>query len=346
MLVTGGAGFVGSHIVDLLIERGIEVRVLDSLHPNAHTGEPPYLNPKAEYSFGDLQDSMLVDTLVRDVDAVSHQAAMVGLGTSFDDVESYVRDNCLGTAVLLRALNRRGFRGRIVLASSVVVYGEGAYRCSRHGMVRPGPRDPALLDTGYFEARCPRCGLAAEPEPVSEDAPLDPRSVYAATKVHQEHLCFAFARAAGASVVALRYHNVYGPRMPRNTPYAGVAAIFRSALEAGRAPEVFEDGKQLRDFVHVQDVARANLLALCGEALPDAALNVASGVSHTIGAMAAALAQAFGAGARPPRVTGRHRPGDVRHVIASPARACEVLGFEATVSFEEGMAELAGAPPR
>ncbi|MGH2771128.1 MAG: NAD-dependent epimerase/dehydratase family protein, partial [Actinomycetota bacterium] len=180
----------------------------------------------------------------------------------------------------------------------------------------------------------------------SEEAPLDPRNVYAATKVHQEHLCFAFGRSTGAPVTALRYHNVYGPRMPRDTPYAGVASIFRSALEGDRGPEIFEDGAQTRDFVHVEDVARANLLALTTRPPATGALNVASGEPHTVGEMATALARAFGPEAPAPRVTGRFRPGDVRHVFASTALAERILGFTAGVSFEEGMAGFAAAPLR
>src|SRR3954454_5195432 len=180
---------------------------------------------------------------------------MVGLGVDLEDITEYAGINDLGTAVLLRALARRPVP--LVLASSMVVYGEGRYRCAEHGLVRPGPRRAAELDAGQFEPPCPVCGRPLDPESVPEDAPLDPRNVYAATKVAQEHLCTAFARETGATVTALRYHNVYGPRMPRDTPYAGVASIFRSSLAAGKAPRVFEDGGQRRDFVHVRDVAAA-----------------------------------------------------------------------------------------
>ena len=191
-----------------------------------------------------------------------HQAARVGLGVDFTDVTDYVRDNALGTATLLKALHATGFHGRFVQASSMVVYGEGAYSCDVHGPVAPGPRLVADLDAGRFEPPCPVCGRALDPALVDETAPLDPRNVYAATKLHQEHLARAFAMATGADVVSLRYHNVYGPRMPRDTPYAGVASIVRSACESGVAPRVFEDGGQRRDFVHVTDVATANVLAL------------------------------------------------------------------------------------
>jgi dTDP-L-rhamnose 4-epimerase len=230
-----------------------------------------------------------------------------------------------------------------VLASSMVVYGEGRYRCGEHGVVQPGPRRTEDLDAGHFEPPCPRCGRALAPEAVPEDAPLDPRNVYAATKVAQEHLCTAFARETGATVTALRYHNVYGPRMPRDTPYAGVASIFRSSLAAGRAPRVFEDGAQRRDFVHVRDVAAANLRAL--EAGTPGAFNVASGTPRSVGEMAAALARAVDPRLAP-EVTGEWRAGDVRHVFASPRRATSELGFSAVEDFEAGMREFAEAKLR
>src|SRR4051795_5183253 len=272
VLVTGGAGFIGSHVVDALLEAGEDVRVLDAFLPAAHRERPGYLDPRAELIEGDVRDPETVARAVEGVSAVSHQAAMVGLGVDIGDIADYVAHNDLGTAVLLRAL--RSFKGRLVLGSSMVVYDEGRYRCPERGTGGPGPGAAAGLDAGRFEPPCPACGRELTPEPVPEDAPVDPRNVYAATKLAQEHLCFAFARETGVPVTALRYHNVYGPRMPRDTPYAGVASIFRSAFAAGRAPRVFEDGGQRRDFVHVRDVARANVLAL-GDT-PPGAFNIAS----------------------------------------------------------------------
>jgi dTDP-L-rhamnose 4-epimerase len=346
ILVTGGAGFIGSHIVDALVAEGHEVRVLDALLPAAHSVRPSYLNPEADFVEGDVADPETVDRALVGVDAVCHQAAMVGLGLNMGDAPDYVRHNDLGTAVLLEALARRRLRGSVVLASSMVVYGEGAYRCLQHGRVSPAPRDQVDLRQGRFEPRCPECGAALEPEAVPETAPLDPRNVYAATKVHQEHLCFAFSRETGMPVTALRYHNVYGPRMPRDTPYAGVAAIFASALTAGRAPRVFEDGGQRRDFVHVRDVARANLLALTRPVPTTGAFNVASGTPRTVGEMAAVLARAAGPRAPSPVTTGEFRLGDVRHVFASARRASEHLGFSAQEPFDAGMAEFARSPLR
>ncbi len=346
ILVTGGAGFVGSQVVDLLLSEGHDVRVLDGLAAAAHRARPDYLRPEADYLLADLADEDAVGRAVAGVDAVCHQAARVGLGVDFDDVTDYVTDNAGGTATLLRALHRRRFEGRIVLASSMVVYGEGGYRCPDHGRVRPPARQSADQAAGRFEPPCPSCGLPLEPVEVDEDEPLDPRNVYAATKVHQEHLCQAYAIASGAEVVRLRYHNVYGPRMPRDTPYAGVASIVRSAYESRRAPHVYEDGLQRRDFVHVSDVARANLAALVSASEVAGAYNVASGQVHTIAEMAWALRAGFDADVPEPVVTGEFRLGDVRHITASPARARERLGFSASVSFDDGMRAFATDPLR
>lgn len=332
VLVTGGAGFIGSHVVEALAARGHEAVVFD-------VGEDAAM---------DVRDRDAVSGALAGVDAVCHQAAMVGLGSGFTDASRYVSHNDLGTAVLLEAMAGAGVR-RLVLAGSMVVYGEGRYACARHGVVRPGPRDVEDLDGGRFEPRCPRCGAALEPGLVGEDAPLDPRNVYATTKLAQEHLAAAWARVTGGSAVSLRYHNVYGPRMPRDTPYAGVASFFRSALARGEAPRVFEDGGQRRDFVHVRDVAAANVAALeagAGEAggRGRGALrvyNCGSGEPHTVGEMARALAAAYGGPA--PVVTGEYRLGDVRHITADSSRLHAELGCKAEVPFEEGMVEFAGA---
>lgn len=346
VLVTGGAGFVGVHVAQLLLRGGTSVRIIDALLPTAHAGPPPELPEGAEFVRGDLRDPDVAREAVRGVTAVSHQASMVGLGADVLDIADYAAHNDLATAQLLRALALESFTGRIVLASSMVVYGEGRYRCPVHGIVTPPPRALGDLEAGRFEPRCPRCGADLEPETVPEDAPPDPRNVYAATKLHQEHLCQSFAREVdGVAVTALRYHNVYGPLMPRDTPYAGVASIFRSALEAGRAPRVFEDGGQRRDFVHVRDVARANVAALEREEPAPGAFNIASGTPRTVGEMARALASAL-PGAPAPEVTGEFRRGDVRHVFASTDRARDVLGFRAGIGLEEGMAEFAHAPLR
>ncbi|GGY24949.1 NAD-dependent dehydratase [Streptomyces djakartensis] len=293
----------------------------------------------------DVRDPAAVRHALAGVDAVCHQAAMVGLGDGVADAAEYVSHNDLGTAVLLAAMAEAGVR-RLVLAGSMVVYGEGRYECRRHGVVRPGPRAVTDLDAGRFEPPCPVCGAALAPGLVGEDAPADPRNVYATTKLTQEHLAAAWARCTGGSAVSLRYHNVYGPGMPRDTPYAGVASFFRSALARGEAPRVFEDGRQRRDFVHVRDVAAANVAAL--EASSPAgvltAYNTGSGDPHTVGEMARALATAHGG--PEPVVTGEYRLGDVRHITADSSRLRDGLGWKPEVSFEEGMAEFARAGMR
>ncbi|MFF6993287.1 NAD-dependent epimerase/dehydratase family protein [Streptomyces sp. NPDC010273] len=322
VLVTGGAGFIGSHVVEALTARGHEAVVFD-LRDGL-----------------DVRSPQAVASALPDVDAVCHQAAMVGLGTGFGDAADYVSHNDLGTAVLLTAMADAGVR-RLVLAGSMVVYGEGAYACEEHGPVRPGPRSVADLDAGRFEPRCPRCGEELTAGLVGEDAPVDPRNVYATTKLTQEHLAANWARSTDGSAVSLRYHNVYGPRMPRDTPYAGVASFFRSALARGESPRVFEDGGQRRDFVHVRDVATANVAAL--EADPQAgalaAYNTGSGDPHTVGEMARALAAAYGG--PDPVVTGEYRLGDVRHITADSSRLRAELGWKADVEFTEGMREFA-----
>ncbi|MFI0408959.1 NAD-dependent epimerase/dehydratase family protein [Actinomadura sp. 3N508] len=336
VLLTGSAGFIGSHVADALAAAGHRVRGLDL--------RPDTLGGPGRGQAGDVRDAAAVAARLEGVDAVCHQAAKVGLGVDVSDLPAYTSANVQGTAVLLAEMARAGVRV-LVLASSMVVYGEGAYTCRRDGPVRPAPRPQEALRAGRFEPECPACGLALDPGTVGEDAAPDPRNVYADTKLAQEHLAASWARATGGTVAALRYHNVYGPRMPRDTPYAGVAAIFRSRLEGGRAPLVFEDGGQRRDFVHVRDVARANVLALEHAAAGTGpqpglrAYNIASGTPRTVGDMAAALSAAFGGPA--PEVTGGYRLGDVRHIVACPDRARRELGFSAAVPFADGMEEFA-----
>jgi dTDP-L-rhamnose 4-epimerase len=346
VLVTGGAGFIGSHIADLLARQGDDVVLLDALLPQAHGhGQPPDWIGAHEFVHGDVRDRAVLDRVLPGIDAVCHQAAMVGHGVDPSDAPEYASHNDYATAVLLAAMHVHGI-GRLVLASSMVVYGEGRYRCAEHGVVRAAPRLRTDIDAGRFEPPCPRCGAALAGELVPEDAPMDPRSTYAATKLAQEHLAGAWARQTGGGVWALRYHNVYGPRMPRDTPYAGVASIFRSAVERGEAPSVLEDGGQRRDFVHVEDVARVNGLALAADP-PEGRcepLNVCSGQPHTIGELAEELAMVSGGPA--PRVVGGARAGDVRHIVADPAKARQVLGFQAGVSFGDGVREFATAPLR
>jgi dTDP-L-rhamnose 4-epimerase len=352
VLLTGGAGFIGSHVAQALADAGHQVRVLDALLPCVHPGGVPPFDgdPGFEFVHGDVRDAPAVDDALRGVSAVCHLAAMVGLGLDFDDAPLYAGCNDLGTAVLFAAMARAGV-GRLVLASSMVVYGEGSYSCAKHGLAAtPPPRQDADLAAGRFEPRCERCRKPLSAELVPEEAPFGPRNVYAATKVAQEHLAGSWARATAGQAVALRYHNVYGPGMPRDTPYAGVASFFRSSLAAGRAPRVFEDGAQRRDFVHVRDVAGATAAALdavAGRGVPGGpgslrAYNVGSGTPRTVGQLASALADAYGGPSAV--VTGEYRLGDVRHVTASSERIGRELGWRAAVPFTEGVAEFAAAP--
>ncbi|WP_439675266.1 NAD-dependent epimerase/dehydratase family protein [Embleya sp. MST-111070] len=327
ILVTGGAGFIGSHVVECLVEAGHEVRVFDLVSVEG-----------VDSVVGDVRDADAVARALVGVDAVCHQAAKVGLGLDLGDAPDYVGCNDLGTAVLLAAMGRAGI-GRLVLASSMVVYGEGLGRCAEHGDVVPGARPIEALEAGRFEPPCPVCGMEVTPGRISEEAAPDPRNVYAATKLAQEHLAGAWARSTGGVATALRYHNVYGPRMPLDTPYAGVAAIFRSMLRAGLPPRVYEDGGQRRDFVHVRDVATANLAAFERSTPGLRAYNVATGVPRTVGEMALALAAAH-AGPTP-ITTAEYRLGDVRHITASAARLEAELGWRAQIEFADGMAQFA-----
>ncbi len=352
VLLTGAAGFIGSHIAEAVTAAGHEVIGLDNYLQAAHGTEPAQANPTSSAASRvhrvDVRDAAGVLNLLEGVDVVCHQAAMVGNGVDAADLPEYVIHNDFGTAVLLAAMHEVGV-SRLVLASSMVVYGEGAYTCTEHGLVEPADRIRIDLETGNFEPRCPECSGALSWATVTEDAPLSPRSVYAATKVAQEHLGRTWAIQTGGRVLALRYHNAYGPRMPRDTPYAGVAAIFRSALERGEAPAVFEDGGQTRDFVHVQDIAAANLAAIenidrTAVAGGLRAYNVCSGQPTTIGEMARILAAAS-AGPEPV-ITGDYRAADVRHVVASPERARLELGFTAAIGPEQGITSFAHAPLR
>jgi dTDP-L-rhamnose 4-epimerase len=268
VLLTGGAGFIGRHVNRQLVAEGHEVVVLDSLRPDVHKQRPPAID---NLLVADLRDAEAVGKALDGVDTVVHLAAKVGLGVDLDDMDDYVSTNSLGTAVLLREMGRTRVR-HLVYASSMVVYGEGRYDCDRHGPVAPGPRRIEDLDNGQFEPPCPFCGAPLRPGLVDESAAADPRNTYAATKLNGEHLASTWARETGGRVAALRFHNVYGPGMPHNTPYAGVAALFRSALERGEAPKVFEDGRQRRDFIHVHDIATAVTTATLALTPPTAAL--------------------------------------------------------------------------
>lgn len=346
VLLTGGAGFIGAHVLRELLARGHDVRVLDSLRDDVHHGTRPDVPDGVELVVADVRDADRVDAALRGVEGVCHLAAKVGLGVDVSDLPDYAGSNDYGTAVLLAAMARAGV-GRLALAGSMVAYGEGRGRCAEHGDVTPGPRREEDLAASRFDPPCPVCGRTLQPALVAEDAAVDPRNAYAASKVAQEHLAAAWARSTGGTSATLRYHNVYGPGMPRDTPYAGVAAVFLSALRRGEPPRVFEDGAQRRDFVHVRDVAAATVIALERHRDGVRAYNAGSGTVRTVGDMAAALADATGGPA--PVVTGQYRLGDVRHITADSSRLREELGWTVREDFAAGMAELAagglGSPP-
>lgn len=340
VLLTGAAGFIGSRVWARLADAGHEVIAVDVMLPAAHRdGAEPPLGCRLL----DIRDADAVAGLLDGVDVVCHQAAVVGAGVDAADAPSYGSHNDYGTAVLLAAMFEAGC-SRLVLASSMVVYGQGGYDCPEHGPVEPLPRTTRDLDGGVFDHRCPVGGEPLQWRLVGEDAPLKPRSLYAASKTAQEHYALAFNDSVGGSVVALRYHNVYGPGMPRDTPYSGVAAIFRSQLEAGGVPKVYEDGGQMRDFVHVDDVAAANAAAVEANLGGFTAFNVCSGRPVSILDVATQLSAARDAPA--PEVTGQYRNGDVRHIVADPALAQRVLGFQAAVDPRDGLREFAFAPLR
>ena len=337
ILVTGGAGFIGRHVLAALTTAGHDLRVLDSLRPDVHRGPPPAI---AGLQVGDVRDPAALDEALAGVDTVVHLAAKVGLGVDVQDLPDYADSNMHGTAAVLAAMARAGVHS-LVQASSMVVYGEGFGRCPEHGAVRPGARTGTDLRAGHFEPPCPHCGRPLEPALIAEDAPSDPRNAYAVSKVTQEQLADSWARATGGRATSLRLHNVYGPGMPRDTPYAGVAAIFLSALRRGDAPRVFEDGGQRRDFVHVRDIASAFAAAVDRPVDGVRALNVGSGTPRTVGDMARALAAALDG--PDPVVTGEFRLGDVRHITADSARARAELAWAPAVAFADGTAELARA---
>ena len=340
VLLTGAAGFIGHHVLARLLDRGHEVRTLDSLRPDVHGDADWTPGDGVDFIRGDVRDPAVLDRALAGVEAVVHLAAKVGLGVAISDMPDYASSNDVGTAELLAAMARHDV-GRLTLASSMVVYGEGLGECPEHGLVMPGPRAARDLEAGRYEPPCPHCGKSLGHALVAESVAPDPRNAYATSKLAQEFYARNWARATGGSAAMLRYHNVYGPGMPKDTPYAGVAAIFLSALRRGEAPRVFEDGGQRRDFIHVADVAAATVAAFEGTTDGVSAYNVGSGTPRTVGDMARALARSCGG--PEPVVTGQWRLGDVRHITADSSHLMQTLGWRPEMDFDDGMADLARA---
>ena len=342
ILITGGAGFIGSHLADLLLERGYSVRILDSLAPQVH-GEtdrrPSYLTREAELVTADIRDPLAVRRALEGVDAVVHLAAAVGVGQSMYRIADYTGINDLGTAVLLEALLDHPIE-RLVVASSMSVYGEGLGRAADGSLVEPAERKAEALRRNRWEPEGPD-GAPLEPVPTPETKHPILSSVYALNKYTQERLCLIWGQAYGVPTMALRFFNVYGTRQALSNPYTGVLAIFASRLLNGRPPMIFEDGQQRRDFVHVRDVARACLAALEQPRAAGQVLNVGSGVARTVEDVARALGHAIGRTDLQPQITGKYRVGDIRHCFADIARAKALIGFEPCEDFAAGIAELA-----
>jgi dTDP-L-rhamnose 4-epimerase len=342
ILVTGGAGFIGSHIVDALLERGHEVRVYDSLDPQVHPkgAVPAYLSRKAEFIQGDLRDRDRLLHALKGVQIVFHQAAAVGVGQSMYQVKRYVEVNSVGGATLLDILaNERHSVEKVIVASSMSIYGEGYYTCSECGDVSPKLRPRQQLIHNDWELHCPNCGITVFPRPTLESKVLQPTSIYAITKRDHEEMFLCFGRAYGIPTVALRYFNVYGPRQALSNPYTGVAAIFSSRLLCGNAPLIYEDGRQSRDFVHVLDIVQANLLAMEREEANYEVFNVGTGKPTTVLQVAKLLAEELNSTVQP-EICHQFREGDIRHCYADITRIRSRLGYQPRIALADGIAEL------
>jgi dTDP-L-rhamnose 4-epimerase len=344
VLVTGGAGFIGSHLASALAKRGHRVRVLDVLDPQVHgaAARRPDL-AGVEMIRGDLLDAVALTRALDGVEVVFHQAAAVGVGQSMYEPASYTRVNSLGTAMLMERIAAPGSRvEKVIVASSMSIYGEGRYRCPECGPLAPTGRDRERLGSGRWEPACPDCGRDLTPLPTDETKPLVPTSVYAVTKRSQEETVLVMGHAYGIPAVALRYFNVYGPGQALSNPYTGVAAIFSSRLRNGQPPCFFEDGEQSRDFVHVADIVQANLLAMEKSGADFQALNVGTGTRTSLRELVRGLIQKLAsANEVQPKLLGTFREGDIRHCYADISRIRTRLGYEPTVPLEKGIEDLA-----
>ena len=342
ILVTGGAGFIGSHLVDALVGRGHDVTIYDNLDPQVHPGgrPPKHLNPGAEFIRGDVRDETALKSAIGKAEVIFHKASVVGVGQSQYQIAHYVGANTAGTATLLDILvNNEHNVGKLIVAASMSSYGEGLYTCKKCGPCRPALRSEEQMAAGDWEPRCPSCGIPAAPIPTPEEAALHCNSIYAVTKKDQEEMCLLIGKTYGIPVVSLRYFNVYGPRQSLSNPYTGVAAIFMSRIKNDRPPVIYEDGLQTRDVVSVEDVVEVNLLAMERSEADGQILNVGTGRALTIRGAAEILAKAYGKPIRPD-VTKKFRKGDVRHCYADNTKLKNLLGFSPKFAFEQGIQEL------
>ncbi len=342
ILVTGGAGFIGSHLVDALVEKGHRVRIIDSLVGQVHGGAvPEHLNKNAEFINADVCDAEAVRKALDGIDVVYHEAAEVGVGQSMYEIVRYVKANDLGTAILLQEMVRRpGQFKKLMAASSMSIYGEGAYVCGGCGeKVSPFLRSDEQLAAHDWELKCEACGGFLDAVGTTEEKPLFPTSVYAVTKQDQEQFCLSIGRAYKIPTVAFRYFNVYGTRQALSNPYTGVCAIFSSRLLNDQAPTVFEDGEQTRDFVHVSDIVQANLLAIESSGGDYQAMNIGTGRATSVKKIAELLAEGLGKDIEP-IIVGKYREGDIRHCVADISRAKNMLGYTPKIDLESGLVEL------
>jgi len=343
VLVTGGAGFIGSHLVDALVERGHEVVAFDNLDPAAHPQPakwPQYANARCRYILGDVRDKEALRRAMEGVELVFHHAAAVGSGISMIDIGRFVEVNSLGTANLLEvAIENREKIKKLIVASSMTVMGEGTYECSSHGIYYPFLRPVEQLELKQWEVMCPQCGAASNPRPMNEDRPLLPLTIYGLTKMDEELETMLVGRFYKIPVVAFRYFSVYGPRQSLTNPYTGVIARFGTRVITGKAPLIYEDGGQLKDVIHVRDVVRANLLASEREEANYQVFNLGNGEGLSVYRIGELIAEKLGSRLRPV-LTGQYRRGDARHGWADISKMRRLLGWEPSLSAEDGFADL------
>lgn len=341
ILVTGGMGFVGSHLVDALVKKGHSVIVFDNLEKQVHQGKKPdYLNPHAENIIGDVRERGALKKVILDSDIIFHQAAAVGVGQSMYKIADYIHTNDLGTANLLDIIiNEKNKIRKIIVASSMSIYGEGAYNCLKCGRVYPLPRPDAQLKGKDWQMHCSFCSAVVKPVPTKEDKPLVPTSVYAFSKRHQEELCLLVGRTYKIPTVALRYFNIYGPRQALSNPYTGICAIFSARIKNNHPPLIYEDGLQTRDFIPVSDIVKANILAMDEPRADYRAFNVGTGRATSVLEVAKTLINLHNQDIQP-EIINKYRAGDIRDCFADIS-SIKKLGFCPSVNFAEGMRDLA-----